>query len=315
MSDRRPIERIARARAVADAPVEALLASADELARRWLIALVAARPLEQIAELPLDALAGAAPALCEQLVRALASDVELEQLLEGDASPTRERAPSGSAGQALALGARDASSLTASVEALRSVVWRQALVELREPSAALVADLADRLAFLCATLLATALSSSGGENAVMPSVARSVYWPAPHAPDGRSRPSDGRSGAVLIDELDDELRPLAMASTADLANAAAQARPRVRPAVDGVRGAAPEPAVSEPAAPRAAAPKPAARGARGARPWDTPLRDEPGAASGARITDGAIDERHASAAGEPTMRIRRASDVRVDEFR
>ncbi|HXM86105.1 MAG TPA: hypothetical protein VN889_00580, partial [Solirubrobacteraceae bacterium] len=103
MSDRPPIERIARARAVADAPVDALLANADELARRWLIALIAARPLEQIAELPLDALAAAAPELCEQLVRALASDAELERLLDGADGSTRERTHAGAAAQVLAL--------------------------------------------------------------------------------------------------------------------------------------------------------------------------------------------------------------------
>jgi hypothetical protein len=308
MSDRPPIERIARARAVADAPVGALLANADELARRWLIALIAARPLEQIAELPLDALAAAAPALCEQLVRALASDAELERLLDGADSSTRERTHAGAAAQALALGARDASSLAASVEALRSVVWGQALAELREPPVALVAELAERLAFLCATLLATALSASGDERAVTPAIARSVYRAATRTPDGRSQPTGRRGGAVLIDELGgDELRPLANAATAD--RAAARAPARVQPASGPDRVA--EPAGSK----RGAPPPPVARDARGARPWDIPLHDESSAASDSRVADEAIDERRAAPGDEPTVRIRRTSDVRVDELR
>ncbi len=309
MSDRPPIERIARARAVADAPVDALLANADELARRWLIALIAARPLEQIAELPLDALAAAAPALCEQLVRALASDAELERLLDGADSSTRERAHAGAAAHVLAFGARDASSLAASVEALRSVVWRQALAELREPPVALVAELAERLAFLCATLLATALSPSGDERAVTPAIARSVYRAATRTPDGRSQPAGRRGGAVLIDELGgDELRPLANAATTD--RAAAQPRARVQPASAGPDR------VAEPAGSKRGAPPPAvARDARGARPWDIPLHDESSAASDSRVADQATDERRAAPGGEPTVRIRRTSDVRVDELR
>src|SRR5437660_1452122 len=50
-----------RARAVAAAPVDALLARADELARRWAIALILSLPLERIGEFPLESFARQAP--------------------------------------------------------------------------------------------------------------------------------------------------------------------------------------------------------------------------------------------------------------
>jgi hypothetical protein len=212
-----PIERIARARAVADAPVEALLARAEELARRWVIAQLAARPLQQMADVPVDRLARDAPAFCEQLVRALASDAELERLLHGDAPSSRENGLGGVDGGVLAATTSDASAIAASLEALRAVVWHQALAELRDPPVALVGDLADRLAFVCAAALAAALDANGSEGVTpTPSAAR-AFSPAPHAPHGRSQVADGRGdgrggsggrgGAVLIDELDDEPAP------------------------------------------------------------------------------------------------------------
>src|ERR1700730_7850810 len=120
------------ARPVADAPVEALLVRADELARRWAIALVVARPLEQIGEVPLEDLAREAPALCEQAVRALQSDAELERMATPAAPRGRENpAPSHRLG-ALA-GAHDAGAAVEAVEALRGVLWDALLDELSWP--------------------------------------------------------------------------------------------------------------------------------------------------------------------------------------
>jgi hypothetical protein len=272
-----------RARAVADAPVERLLAAGDELARRWLVALVAARPLEQIADLPLEALALQAPALCRQLVHALGSDAELQLLLgDGDRRPALEGSTHGSARHVLALVALDASTLAASVEALRAVVWRRALAELSDPPAALVADLGDRLAFVCASLLAVALDA-GADGGVGRAAPRGGSARAPY---GRLAPSAGRSGAVLIDELEAEPRPLADAGPAR------ESRQTVAAERTSAGG------------------KAAGRGAR-ARPWDTPLRDDRSAAAEP------VPPASQPSLGdeEPQLRVRRTSAVPIDELR
>ena len=53
--------------------------------------------------------------------------------------------------------ARDASSAVRDVEVLRGVVWEAALGELRQPAPGQVADLSDRLAYVCAALVAALL--------------------------------------------------------------------------------------------------------------------------------------------------------------
>lgn len=264
MSRERPIERPARARPVADAPVDALLARADELSRRWAAALILARPLSAIAEIPLADLARSAPALCEGLTRALASDEELERLARGDA----ERA----APAPLAV-ARDASTLVADVDALRSILWQATLAELRDPPARLVADVADRLAYVCATALAAMLDARGdGVNA--PRTSRAATQPPADARVlyGTRPPAPARSGAVLIDELGIEPRPLAPDDDAAEGVADAGASD-VASVTAGARGFAPvvrasAVSPSTPASERA-------RTAPRARPWDTPLSDEP----------------------------------------
>src|SRR2546427_5204130 len=79
-----------RARAVAAAPVDALLARADELARRWAIALILALPLERIGEFPLESFARQAPLLCAHVVRALQSDADLERIASRSEEHTSE---------------------------------------------------------------------------------------------------------------------------------------------------------------------------------------------------------------------------------
>jgi GGDEF domain-containing protein len=140
-----------------------MLSRAEELARRWAVALVLARPLERLGDVPLEDLAREAPALCAQLVRALESDAELELLIGG-------RSPAGREENAPALrlaamsGASDAAALVEAVEALRGVLWEALLEELRWPvleqsHARRVADTSDRLAYVCASALAAALGA------------------------------------------------------------------------------------------------------------------------------------------------------------
>ena len=144
--------------------MDALLARADELARRWAIALIVSLPLERIGEIPLQSFAREAPVLCAQVVRALESDAELERI----GAPLRtgaddQPAPARRLGELAA--ARDGPAAVEAVEALRGVLWEALLDELRWPSfeqspARRVGELADRLAFVCSTALGSTLAAS-----------------------------------------------------------------------------------------------------------------------------------------------------------
>jgi hypothetical protein len=246
-----------RARAVAAAPVEALLARADELARRWAIALILALPSERIGEFPLERFALEAPSLCATVIRALQSDAELERI-----------APSGGGGRessstsrlAEVSGARDGKAAVEAVEALRGVLWEALLEELRwrgfdQAPAREVADLADRLAYVCSTALSTLVWPAAAEtpaNGASGGRGAPEFVPADHEPTvERAQRSPLGDGVVIIDEG----QPLARGSSAGAE------RPSATPTV------APPPGAREhfsPAAARRARPRPL--------PWDTPLR-------------------------------------------
>src|SRR5205085_10133688 len=66
-------------------------ARADELARRWAVALIVSLPLDRIGEIPLQSFAREAPALCAQVVRALVSDAELERITAPPRESARDR--------------------------------------------------------------------------------------------------------------------------------------------------------------------------------------------------------------------------------
>src|SRR5436305_7760318 len=70
----------ARPRAVADLPLGGLAAGAGELARRWAIALIEQRPLDQLGAVPLEEVVARGPALLESVLAALGSDEALERL-------------------------------------------------------------------------------------------------------------------------------------------------------------------------------------------------------------------------------------------
>src|SRR5271154_5446268 len=106
-----------RPRPVSEAPVENLIDRADDLARRWVIALILMRPLQRIGELPLEDLARAAPALCAQAIRALFSDAELDRLAGSCAAGSREESADAHELGKLA-GARDAEEAVEAVESL-----------------------------------------------------------------------------------------------------------------------------------------------------------------------------------------------------
>jgi hypothetical protein len=257
-----------RPRPVADAPIDALLAQADEMARRWAIALIFARPLQGIGELPLEDIAREAPALCAQIVRALASDAELEPLARAPA----EAADGWPAGTLAALaGAPDAQAAVAASEALRGVLWEELLGELRCRSfdwsgARQVADLSDRLAYVCATALTASLArerakargqsptpADGGREAVVYSAERSPR---------------GRRGITVVDEREE------VSATAGPADRREPGQARRVPPLDPARARrAPSPAQRAPGE-RGDERRPAADQERvrpRPRPWDIPL--------------------------------------------
>jgi hypothetical protein len=188
-----------RVRAVADLPGDALYARADELARRWAIALIRICPLEEIGAVPLEELAREAPSLCAQVLRAVQSDVELERL-------TGRGAPSGREDSALAkrlaaiAGACSASGVVETVEALRGVLWEALRDHLHEPSARLIGDVSDRLAYVCAAALAVALDAASP-----PADSTRVDEPAPVAGDAYEATARGFARApgrqaFIVDE-------------------------------------------------------------------------------------------------------------------
>jgi hypothetical protein len=198
-----------RARGVADLPIDALLARAEEIARRWAVMLILERPLAQIGELPLEELAREAPALCAQAIRALASDAELERLLDVEPSSTRQGSPA--LRLAAIAGARDARAAVEATEALRGVLWEALLEELSGPSfeqapGRELAELSDRLATVCASALraslplglpAAAAAPAGARRVVVASAGAAVEHPGPGA-SGSEHAASQR--AVIIDE-------------------------------------------------------------------------------------------------------------------
>jgi hypothetical protein len=190
-----------RARPVAELPLDALLARADELARRWAIALILARPLEGIGGVPLEELARGAPALCAQTIRALHSDLELDRLTGAGAPSGREHS-AGARSLMEMSGAPNAPALALAVEALRGAVWEGVREEIRVPGygeagSRQLADLGDRLAYVCTRMLVAALEADAGVTQ-----AREPDGQAPPAAGGepQERRAGGGGRAVLVDE-------------------------------------------------------------------------------------------------------------------
>src|SRR5918997_335287 len=124
-----------RPRPVADVP------SLDgrELARAWLVELVAAAPLERAAGLPGPGFTTQAPRLCGAVIAALSADAAFDDLEPGGAlaplaADAAMLAAAGAAGEAVS-----------ALESLRAVTWAALLEDLDRPTPSLLADLADRL--------------------------------------------------------------------------------------------------------------------------------------------------------------------------
>ncbi len=282
----------ARARAVADAPAEALAARAEELAHRWALTLLAARPLVEMAAIPLEDLARYAPAVCASLARALSSDEELA-IFDVDREG-RAGALAATAGLSALAAGWEASAAVEHVEALRGLLWQAALQELRDPTARQVADLSDRLASVCAAALAYALAGrsdaigAGGARPAFPPPREQVLYSAP-------APSPGALGAVLIDERDDtprQARPRAAWRRGDGAPVPTPADEQARPA----EPTSPHGAFGQSASP--AGPRPL--------PWDTPLQ------SSAAPAQEPVADPGSPAIDDPVMRVSRGPGTPAD---
>ena len=149
-----------RPRPVADPVVDAVAARPDEVARRWLVALLESAPLASAADVPVDALAQDGPAFCAAVLSAVGSDEALATLAESAASP-------GSELMRLS-GASDGPGAVAAAEALRRAVLEEAAAELPHSDAAVLAHLGDRLAHVCSHLAATALAAPASERRMAP---------------------------------------------------------------------------------------------------------------------------------------------------
>ena len=200
-----------RPRPVADPVVGVLAGRADEVARGWLIALLGSRPLAQAAALPVPEMAAAGPSLCRAVLEAVGSDPALDALAAG-----------GHAEDFASLaGSEGGPAVVAAAEALRRAVLEAADAELSRADSAVVADLSDRLAHVCARLAADAMALVSGESAAghEPPSSPVELVPSPSAetgaaasPPGAAPPlwlaalerrlADGGSFALMLVELD-----------------------------------------------------------------------------------------------------------------
>jgi hypothetical protein len=188
-----------RARALAELDCDVLLARGEELARRWAIALMRVRPLQELGELPLEELARDAPALCGQMLRAVQSDVELDRLTGRGAPSGREQSAAARRLAAIS-GAHDAVGVVDAVEALRGVLWQALIDQLSEPSARQVGDIADRLACVCAAVLASALESAQTLAPMSRDDAHGAPGDSPEASREPAHVPTAAGAAVIVDE-------------------------------------------------------------------------------------------------------------------
>jgi hypothetical protein len=207
MDDNSSAYRAPGARPVTGLPLDILLGRAGELARRWAIALIRSRSLDNIGGIPLEELAREAPALFSQALRAMQSDAELNRLTGSDTGGGDGAAAA--SGLAAMAGAHDASTAIEAVEALRGVLWEAMLDELRDPPARLVADIADRLGYVCARALRATLATTSAGRVFSPlrAEARGTDDMAPADVDGRAGHRAGGHAplidAVIVDERAD----------------------------------------------------------------------------------------------------------------
>lgn len=153
------LPRRRRARPVADAPVDELLARTDELAKGWLLALVELVALEDAASVLAGALASDGPRICAAALRAIADDRDLRRLQPGG---VLEPLVSGCGAFA---GDRGPAAALRAVQSLHAVLWSALRAELRDPDPELVYDVAARLDAVCELVRSAAVTRQAREEA------------------------------------------------------------------------------------------------------------------------------------------------------
>lgn len=148
-----------RARPVADAPVDALLTRAEELAKGWLLALLEQVPLDGAASILAADMSRDGPRVCAAVVRAIADDIDLRRLQPGGAlEPLAARA-----GQIA--GAADPAAAGRAVDALHAVIWSALRAELPATDAEQIAQIAERLTLVTDQVRLAVLSGFGAGGA------------------------------------------------------------------------------------------------------------------------------------------------------
>lgn len=178
-----------RARPVADAPIDALLPLAEDLAKGWLLALVEQAPLEGASSILAADLSRDGPRICQAVLRAISDDADLKRLEPGGAlTPLAARVGelAGASGPEAAAGA---------VDALHAVIWTAVRQELRAPDSDQVAELAERLSLVTELLRGAVLhrgeGAGDGEQARGLSAVRAAPAPPPQRPEATSASSAG----------------------------------------------------------------------------------------------------------------------------
>src|SRR5450755_1541404 len=162
-----------RARPVADAPLDELLARSEEIAKGWLLALVEEVPLERAPAILAADLARDGPRLCDAIARALADDSDLRRLEPGGAlellvSRTGELA-----------GATVTETASHAVDVLHAVIWSAVREELRRPDPDQLVELAERLNQVIELVRAASLRRAGGAGGTGPVPAGDGVAPGP----------------------------------------------------------------------------------------------------------------------------------------
>ena len=140
-----------RARPVADAPIDALLVAAEDLAKGWLLALLEQAPLDDAPGILAADLTRDGPRICDAVVRALADDDDLRRIEPGGAlEPLVSRAGE-------IAGAEDPEAKARAVDALQAVIWSALRAQMPWPEAQQISELAERLTLVSEQVRAAAL--------------------------------------------------------------------------------------------------------------------------------------------------------------
>ncbi len=229
-----------RARPVSDAPVDALLARDQDLAKGWLLAMVEQSPLEQVPGILSGDFAREGPRLCAGIVRALGADADLRRL-----EPGGELASLTSRAAEIA-GVHEVEASLGAVDALAAVIWSAVRIELADPDGDQVSELAERLALVSELVRAAVLRQATHRS-------EQRHEPAPEprqppVPESQQQPLSEPArvpGAELDNDPGPESRQSHLRAVATDEPAQANEEP-ARPTVEPVRAADHRPEQADP---------------------------------------------------------------------